>query len=124
MNHASADQKHEARLRLLHDLRCASPLSRRRFLRQAAAGLTAATTGPALWADHAPPALKITDLKTTVLRIDSKDWTTLVELQTNQGIVGLGQSPFRAHPKGVSSILDTVLKPIVVGHSPFEYERL
>lgn len=126
VNAPSQGRKEEARERLLHDLARTPPLERRRFLRHAAAALVAAAAGTARAAagGKAPPKLKITDLKTTILRVNSKDWTTLVEVRTDQGLVGLGQTTFRAQPKVINSILENVLKPVIAGHSPFEYERL
>jgi L-alanine-DL-glutamate epimerase-like enolase superfamily enzyme len=118
--------KQEARARLVHDLRQTPPGGRRQFLAGAAAALVAATTGEstARAAETKSGDLRITDLKATILQVDHQDWTTLVEVRTNQGLVGLGQTTFRATPKVLFSILDNVLKPIVIGHSPFEYERL
>ncbi len=122
----SPGHKQEARERLVHDLHRTAPAGRRRFLAGAAAALVAAAGNDS--AAHAAETqsgnLKITDLKATILQVDHQDWTTLVELRTNQGLVGLGQTTFRAAPKVLFSILDNVLKPVVVGHSPFEYERL
>jgi len=120
--------KREARERLLHDL-CTTPAAgRRRFLAGAASALVAASAGEssasASTAGVDATSLRITDLKTTILQINQQDWTTLVEVRTNQGLTGLGQTTFRATPKVLYSILENVLKPVIIGHSPFEYERL
>src|ERR1700691_4194047 len=120
--------KREARERLVHDLAGAPAAGSRRFLAGAASALVAATAGPSgasaatVGADASN--LKITDLKTTILQINHQDWTTLVEVRTNQGLTGLGQTTFRAIPRVLYSILENVLKPVVIGHNPFEYERL
>ena len=124
----SPDHKREARERLLHDLDRTPLPARRRFLAQAAAALAATGAGGAqamaAQREKAPASLKITNLKTTVLRIGAADWTTLIELETNQGIVGLGQTTFRVQPKVINAAIENVLKPIVVGRNPFEYETL
>jgi D-arabinonate dehydratase/D-galactarolactone cycloisomerase len=124
----SSDCRKESRLRLLHDLGRTPPQARRRFLARAASALAAAGAGGveamAAQRERAPATLKITGLKTTVLRIGAADWTTLIELETNQGIVGLGQTTFRVHPKVINAAIENVLKPVVVGRNPFEYETL
>ena len=117
-----SDQKTEDRNRLLHDLRATPAPRRRQFLMVAAAGLAAA--GAPAPAAPSGVELKITDLKATILKNGGEDWTTLIELRTNQGLVGYGQTSFREHPKVLAAVLENVLKPAVVGHSPFEYERL
>ncbi|MGA2738662.1 MAG: mandelate racemase/muconate lactonizing enzyme family protein [Bryobacteraceae bacterium] len=128
MTELPSGHKREARERLVHDLIRTPAAGRRRFLAGAASALVAATAGEPLASAATVAAdatnLKITDLKTTILQINHQDWTTLVEVRTNQGLTGLGQTTFRATPKVLYSILENVLKPIVIGHSPFEYERL
>jgi D-arabinonate dehydratase/D-galactarolactone cycloisomerase len=47
-----------------------------------------------------------------------------VEVRTNQGLVGLGQTSFRENPRVLVSVFENVLKPMLVGQCPFEYERL
>jgi D-arabinonate dehydratase/D-galactarolactone cycloisomerase len=116
--------KIEQRQRLLHDLRHTPGPQRRNFLMQAAAGLVAGAAMPNAAAASADSSVKITDLKTTILRINNADWTTLVEVRTNQGLVGLGQTSFREHPRVLAGIFENVLKPMLVGQCPFEYERL
>jgi L-alanine-DL-glutamate epimerase-like enolase superfamily enzyme len=123
----SSDWKREAKDRLRHDLARTPPANRRRFLVRAASSLAAGAAGnEALLAyqEKAPAKLKITDVKTTILRVNHRDWTSLVEVFTNEGIVGLGQTTFRVQPKVVNSSIDNVLKPMLIGRSPFEYETL
>lgn len=120
-------QKREARERLRHDLAKTAAPNRRRFLMNAAAALAggaAMRQSLAAYAEKAPSSLKITDIRTTILRIDGRDWTTLIEVLTNQGIVGLGQTTFRVQPKVINAAIENVLKPMLVGRSPFEYETL
>jgi L-alanine-DL-glutamate epimerase-like enolase superfamily enzyme len=120
--------KREMRERLVHDAARAPAGSRRRFLQGAAASLVAMGAGGAAAMaaarDAAPASLKITDLKTTILRLGGQDWTVLVELPTNQGIVGLGQTTFRAKPKVIQPVLENILKPALIGRSPFDNEFL
>ena len=100
MQDQSDSHKTEARQRLLHDLRTTPPPQRRYFLMQAAAGLVAATSGAAgATAATTDAGVQITDLKATILRADNKDWTTLVELRTNQGLTGYGQTLFASRPR-------------------------
>lgn len=94
--------KREARERLVHDLIRTPAAGRRRFLAGAASALVAATSGHAdAGASTVGGAanLRITDLKTTILQINHQDWTTLVEVRTNQGPTGLGQTLFEQRPK-------------------------
>ena len=118
----SPDQRQENRERLVHDLKSTPGPRRRHFLMQAAAGLAAA--GSTAVAAPADVNLKITDLKATILRVNNEDWTTLVEVRTNQGAVGYGQTSFRENPRVLVSVLDNILKPMLIGRSPFEYEVL
>lgn len=128
MQELAPGHKREARERLVHDLAKTPVAGRRQFLSGAASALVAAAAGKsnatAATAGADPGNLKITDLKATILQIDHQDWTTLVEVRTNQGLVGLGQTTFRATPKVLYSILENVLRPVIIGHSPFEYEHL
>jgi L-alanine-DL-glutamate epimerase-like enolase superfamily enzyme len=124
----SSGRKQEIRERLTHDAARVEAGNRRSFLRKAAATLVAAGAGGAeamaAARDAAPASLKITDLKTTTLHLGGQDWTVLVEMLTNQGITGLGQTTFRAKPKVIQPVLENVLKPIVVGRNPFDNELL
>src|SRR5579871_4437326 len=128
MSLLSPGKKQEMRDRLRHDAARVDAANRRGFLQKAAATLVAAGAGGteamAAARDAAPASLKITDLKTTVLHTNGQDWTVLVELLTNQGIVGLGQTTFRTKPKVIEPVLQNVLKPMLLGHNPFEYDVL
>jgi muconate cycloisomerase len=56
-------------------------------------------------------------------RVDLGATTVLVEVETDEGIVGIGESTATFPAEGVLSILQGV-SPLFVGESPFEIERL
>ena len=112
--------------------------SRRSFL-AGAAGVPAGAA--ALW--NSPPTgirrenLKITDVKVTLMSCDLKDksWITgsqliwksdavLVEVFTDKGIVGIGESSPYAGPEFLKKTIEEVARPTLLGQNPFDVEHL
>ncbi len=127
MNELSPGRKQEIRERITYDSARVAAGGRRSFLKNAVALAAMGAGGTEAMAaarDSAPSSLKITGLKTTVLHAGGAEWTVLVELPTNQGIVGLGQTSFRAKPSVIQPVLENVLKPMVTGRNPFDNEVL
>jgi L-alanine-DL-glutamate epimerase-like enolase superfamily enzyme len=121
--------------------------SRRSFLGAAAAApaLTSAQTKPGGFRKRAHPLegiarenLKITDIKVTLMSYElPKDrqwivgravtWKTdsvLVEVFTDKGIVGIGESSPYAGPPQVKKAIEELIKPVLVGKNPFDVEHL
>jgi L-alanine-DL-glutamate epimerase-like enolase superfamily enzyme len=116
------------------------PLSRRAWL-GATAGLAAA---PSLAAASdplngvRPEKLKITDVRVTLLSFPlpkEKQWVTgtavtwktdavLVEVFTDQGLAGIGESSPYGGPEAVKKFIDEEIKPRIAGKNPFDVEHL
>jgi L-alanine-DL-glutamate epimerase-like enolase superfamily enzyme len=111
-------------------------ISRRTFL-----GTTIAA--PVLAARQSPldgvarQNLKITDVKVTIMSYELKDksWLTgtqliwksdavLVEVFTDKGIVGIGESSPYAGPEFVKKTIEESFKPVLIGKNPFDVEHL
>jgi galactonate dehydratase len=112
-------------------------LSRRAFMAAAAAS-------PLLAAQRTSPLdgirrenLKITDVKVTLMTCELKDksWVTgtqliwksdsvLVEVFTDKGIVGIGESSPYGGPEFLKKTIEESLKPTLIGQNPFDVEHL
>jgi len=80
--------------------------------------------------------LKITDIQTLILRAPLKEpWRiakyemkemtcTLVKIFTDQGVVGVGECLTRLNPLATKSIVQEILKPILIDSNPFDVEVL
>lgn len=101
-------------------------LSRRSFL-NLAAGL------PLIPRDN----LKITDIKVTLMSCELKDksWVTstmliwksdavLVEVFTDKGVTGIGESSPYGGPEFLKKTIEESLKPALIGKNPFDVEHL
>jgi L-alanine-DL-glutamate epimerase-like enolase superfamily enzyme len=105
----------------------ASEPSRRDFLKMALAG-AAVWLGPASAVAEAqdapvkpnPPKLKVTDLKTYVL----KTGQTLVEVFTDAGVTGIGECSPMIHGSAFATLIDKSIRRHVVGQSPFDVEKI
>ncbi|MEN6601068.1 MAG: mandelate racemase/muconate lactonizing enzyme family protein [Bryobacteraceae bacterium] len=108
-------------------------LPRRTFL--------AAAVAPALWnhplAGVRRENLKITDEKVTLMSCELKDrsWVTatqlvwksdavLVEVFTDKGIVGIGESSPYGGPEFLKKAIEEMAKPTLLGQNPFDVEHL
>jgi galactonate dehydratase len=111
-------------------------ISRRAFLGTAVAA-------PVLAARQSPldgvarQNLKITDVKVTIMSCELKDksWLTgtqliwksdavLVEVLTDKGITGMGESSPYAGPEYVKKAIEESFKPGLIGKNPFDVEHL
>ncbi len=81
--------------------------------------------------------LKITDVKVTIMSYELKDksWVTatqliwksdavLVEVFTDKGIVGIGESSPYGGPEFLKSTIEQSIKPVLLGKNPFDVEYL
>src|SRR5262245_7723115 len=122
-------------------------ISRRSFLGCAGAA-TAAGTMPAAPSPSGVQAhplagvrrenLKVTDIKVTLLSCElpkDKQWVTgkavtwksdavLVEVFTDKGIVGIGESTPYGDPPLVKQFIESEIKPRLTGANPFDVEHL
>jgi len=112
--------------------------SRRMFLTAAAAapaGAAAAWNHPLT--NVARENLKITDVKVTLMSCELKDkaWVTatqliwksdavLVEVFTDKGIVGIGESSPYGGPEFLKKSIEELAKPALLGQNPFDVEHL
>jgi L-alanine-DL-glutamate epimerase-like enolase superfamily enzyme len=115
----------------------AMTLSRRSFLSAAAA----APLAPTRWSHPLDGVrrekLAITDVKVTIMSCELKDrsWVTgtmliwksdavLVEVFTDKGIVGIGESSPYGGPEFLKTTIEEKLKPTLIGRNPFDVEHL
>jgi galactonate dehydratase len=81
--------------------------------------------------------LKITDVKVTLMscELKEKSWVTatqliwksdavLVEVFTDKGIVGIGESSPYGGPEFLKKTIEEQFKPLIVGQNPFDVEHL
>ncbi len=81
--------------------------------------------------------LKITDVKVTLMSYELKDksWVTatqliwksdavLVEIFTDKGIVGMGESSPYGGPDRIKKAIEENVKPTLIGQNPFDVEHL
>lgn len=115
------------------------PLSRRLFLASAAAAPAAAAA--TRWSSPLDGVrrenLKITDIRVTLLSCELKDraWMTatmliwksdavLVEVFTDKGIVGIGESSPYGGPEFLKRTIEEQIRPVLLGKNPFDVEHL
>jgi len=65
-----------------------------------------------------------TEIQKTALGSRSQAALILVELRTDDGIVGYGEALVRVSLRSFVSLIEDLLAPIVLGQDPFEVERL
>lgn len=56
--------------------------------------------------------------------IMSNMYATLVFLHTDEGLVGIGECLTRLAPRALSTIVEEILSPVIIGRDPFQVERL
>ncbi len=113
------------------------PLSRRALLAAAAAVPLSAARRNSPLDGIRRENLKITDVKVTIMscKLKDKSWVTatqliwksdavLVEVFTDKGIVGIGESSPYAGPEFVKKTIEETIKPVLLGRNPFDVEHL
>jgi D-arabinonate dehydratase/D-galactarolactone cycloisomerase len=50
--------------------------------------------------------------------------TVLVRVETDEGITGIGECMTRVAPYAMASIVEEILKPVVIGNDPLDYELI
>lgn len=100
-------------------------MDRRTFLRQLAAAIPTAAVLPRFSALAAEVArsVKITDVKCVRTLINFRV-SPLVKIETDAGIVGIGECHHDENGLGAKDIVLNVCKPILLGQDPFDLERL
>ena len=80
--------------------------------------------------------LKITDIKVTLMSYElprDRQWLTgtmtvwktdavLVDIHTDKGIVGIGESSPYGGPESIKKIVDQTIRPVLLGKNPFDVE--
>lgn len=100
-------------------------MNRRIFLRRLAKTLPIATLLPhfpllaASWRDR----VKITEVKCLRTQLGLRV-SPLVKIETDQGLVGIGECHHDENGYGAKDIVENALKPILLGQDPFDLERL
>jgi L-alanine-DL-glutamate epimerase-like enolase superfamily enzyme len=110
-------------------------LSRRSLLAAGPQAAALAAAGPL--AGVRRENLKITDVKVTLMSYELKErsWITagmliwksdavLVEVSTDKGIVGIGESSPYGGPDFLKKAIDEVARPTLIGQNPFDVEHL
>ncbi len=97
-------------------------MSTRRDLIRTAAGAALAAKA---WArpaapPAAPPKLKVTDIKTYVM----KTGQIFTEVFTDAGVTGFGECSPMMHGAAFAAIIDKAIKPYAVGQNPFDVEKI
>lgn len=64
------------------------------------------------------------EVQKTALGGRSRAALVLVELRTDDGLVGYGEALARSSLRSFVSVVEDVLAPVIMGHDPFEVERL
>ncbi|MBM3764949.1 MAG: twin-arginine translocation signal domain-containing protein, partial [Acidobacteria bacterium] len=100
-------------------------MNRRKFLKHAAAGASAAAFAPYLNLMAGPSAgkVKITDVQCILTRIGFRV-SPLVKISTNVGLVGIGECHHDEKGHGAKDIVLNVCKPILMGQDPMNLEYL
>ena len=100
-------------------------MQRRLFLRQLAKTIPIATLLPhfPLMADSWSERVKITDVKCLRAQIGLRV-SPLVKIETNQGVIGIGECHHDETGFGAKDIIENALKPILLGQDPFDLEKL
>ncbi len=82
--------------------------------------------------------IKITDIQVTLMSYElprNKQWMTgtilvwktdavLVEVFTDQGIVGIGESSPYGGPESIKKFVEEMIRPLLIGKNPFDVEHL
>lgn len=100
-------------------------MQRRLFLRQLAKTIPIATLLPhfPLMADSWSERVKITDVKCLRAQLGLRV-SPLVKIETNQGVIGIGECHHDETGFGAKDIIENALKPILLGQDPFDLEKL
>ncbi|WP_158858856.1 mandelate racemase/muconate lactonizing enzyme family protein [Lunatibacter salilacus] len=100
-------------------------MDRRIFLKQMAKTLPIATLLPhfPLLADNWLDRVKITDVKCLRTQLGLRV-SPLVKIETDQGVIGIGECHHDENGFGAKDIIENALKPILLGQDPFDLERL
>ncbi len=100
-------------------------MNRRRFLRDIAFALPAASCMPYLssLAASETKRVKITDVKCIRTKIRSRI-SPLIKIETDAGIVGIGECHHDENGHGAKDVALNVCKPILMGQDPLDLERL
>lgn len=100
-------------------------MQRRLFLQQLAKTIPIATLLPhfPLMADSWSERVKITDVKCLRAQIGLRV-SPLVKIETNQGVIGIGECHHDETGFGAKDIIQNALKPILLGQDPFDLEKL
>jgi L-alanine-DL-glutamate epimerase-like enolase superfamily enzyme len=100
-------------------------MDRRRFLRNLALAVPAASCMPYfdLLAAALRKKVKITDVKCIRTKIGLRV-SPLVKIETDAGLVGIGECHHDENGYGAKDIVVNALKPILMGQDPFDLERL
>ncbi len=100
-------------------------MDRRTFLRNMCMALPAATCMPYFNLLAAPllKRVKITDVKCVRVKIGFRI-SPIVKIETDAGIVGIGECHHDETGLGAKDVVLNVCKPILMGQDPFDLERL
>lgn len=100
-------------------------MNRRTFLRNISLALPAATCMPYfnLLAKPLLRKVKITDVKCVRVKIGFRI-SPIVKIETDAGIVGIGECHHDETGLGAKDVVLNVCKPILMGQDPFDLERL
>ena len=100
-------------------------MDRRSFVRNLACALPTATVLPSFSSLAAAEAktVKVTDVKCVRTMINFRV-SPLVKIETDAGIVGIGECHHDENGLGAKDIVLNVCKPILMGEDPFDLERL
>jgi len=100
-------------------------LNRRSFLRKMACALPTAAVLPQFTALAAEAAktIKITNVKCVRTLLNFRV-SPLVKIETDAGIVGIGECHHDENGLGAKDVVLNVCKPILMGEDPFDLERL
>lgn len=66
---------------------------------------------------------EITDVETYIVASPTRPWL-FVEVQTDQGVSGIGEAMAHRKPETVATAVDEIAERFVVGSDPFDTERL
>jgi L-alanine-DL-glutamate epimerase-like enolase superfamily enzyme len=100
-------------------------MKRRSFLKDLAMTLPAASCIPYfnLLAETESNRVRITDVKCVLTKIGFRV-SPLVKIETDAGIIGIGECHHDENGHGARDIVLNVCKPILLGQDPFDLERL
>jgi L-alanine-DL-glutamate epimerase-like enolase superfamily enzyme len=100
-------------------------MKRRSFLRNMAIAIPAASCMPYFDLLAAPniKKVKITNIKCVRVKIGFRP-SLLVKIETDAGVIGIGECHHDENSLGAKDMVLGVFKPILVGQDPFDMERL